>query len=412
MGTTDLAFCAVAVLTGLGNAFTIRLVGLMPVSEIVLLAFAGYAGVCLLLNRRLSAPLVANRLFALFFGTQALALGGYFLADWYRESEPGDAFRGWARMIFLAVDILVLGLLFGRSVRVFGAYLVGVVLSASSLLVAEPLFGDYWKFGYGYPLTVLVLLLGPAMGAPGAIVSAIGMGAAHYLMDYRSLALACWLVACLAILNQFSGRWRRGLALTMGCLLVAAVPFGVEKFRSSDSSRHGRSNAERSAMIQAATEAIAASPFLGHGSWFSRTRVMDEFVEIRTENARLAGVGGFDETNGENMAIHSQILVSMAEGGVLGGAFFLVYGLALLRGLFVCAVVREWDYYSASFLLILVGAGMALCFSPFSGSARVEIAAATGVVLMLWRERWEARRSAGCEIPRATVPGLRTALQG
>jgi hypothetical protein len=384
---TELLFCGAAVLIGLTNAFTIRLVGLMPVSEIFLLAFAAYASLCLLLNRRLPAPLLANRFFGFLLVCQAIAFAGYLIADFYRDSAPGDAFRGWARMVFLAVDISSIGLLFGKSPRVFTAYLAGVVLSASSVLFSVPLFGDYWKFGYGYPLTILVLILAPSMGGPATILAALGIGVAHYFMDYRSMALVCWLVAALALLNQFSARWRRGILIAGALSLAVIVPVIMTKMGGSHSSRHGRSNAERSAMIQAAAEAIVASPFFGHGSWFSRTNVMDEFVEIRTENARLAGVGGFDETKGDNMAIHSQILVSMAEGGILGGAFFIAYGCTLLWALYVCTVVREWDYFSAGYLVILVSSSFALCFSPFSGSARVEIAATTGVVLLLWRER-------------------------
>lgn len=379
--------CAVALLVGLSNAFTIRLVGLMPISEIFLLAVAAYTLVSALVNHRVTAPLVTNRLFGILLFCQAIALSGYLIADYYRESLPGDAVRGWARMIFLAIDIFSLSVLFGKSPHVFTAYLVGVALSASKILFETPLFGDYWKFGYGYPFTMLVLVLSPLLGSSGAIFGALGIGFVHYIMDYRSMAAACWFVAALGLLNQFSP-WLRRASLLMGVIgLVAALTASSVSKHESDNARHGRSNAERSAMITAATEAIVASPFFGHGSWFSRTNVMEEFVEIRTENARLAGVGGFDETNGEEMAIHSQILVSMAEGGILGGAFFIGYGFGLMWALYFCAMVRPWDYSSLGYLLILVCSLMALCFSPFSGFSRVEIAAATGVMLMLWRER-------------------------
>jgi hypothetical protein len=390
-GRTIFLYAVLAGMVGLGNAFTIRLVGLMPVSEIFLLGMALWTAICLAVTRRIAAPLVANRLFAFLLCCQLVAFGSYVTADLYRGSAPGDAFRGWARMFFLAVDVLTVALLFGKSPRVFAAYLFGGVLSASSILINEPLFGDYWKFGYGYPLTVLMLLVCPALGAPGAILGMFGMGVAHYFMDYRSLAIVCWLVAGLALLNQFSPRWRLRFFLGGVVAVAAALFYIANTSNDGDNARHGRSNAERSAMIQAATEAIAASPFLGHGSWFSRTRVMDNFVDIRTENARLAGVGGFDETNGEEMAIHSQILVSMAEGGILGGAFFVAYGLGMLWALWYCAVVREWSYYSVAFLFVLLSSTNALCLSPFSGSARVEIAAATGVVLLLFRERLDAR---------------------
>ena len=76
------------------------------------------------------------------------------------------------------------------------------------------------------------------------------------------------------------------------------------------------------------------SPFIGQGSWFEQIeRAMENrFVEIRAENARAAGVGGFGDDDGDTMAIHSQVLVGLAEGGLLGGCFFIAYGVFLVLG--------------------------------------------------------------------------------
>ena len=112
------------------------------------------------------------------------------------------------------------------------------------------------------------------------------------------------------------------------------------------------------------------------------------FVEIRAENAKEAGVGGFGDDDGETMAIHSQVLVGLAEGGILGGCFFIAYGVFLV--LVRCAT---WGIDPAvgsvddDFLFVLLRGLLNLFFTPFSGAARVDIAATVAVVLYLGRER-------------------------
>jgi hypothetical protein len=118
---------------------------------------------------------------------------------------------------------------------------------------------------------------------------------------------------------------------------------------------------------------------------------MDEFLIIRTQNARLAGVGGFADDDAEGLAIHSQLLVALAEGGIFGAAFFFVYGVALLWGLWFCLTDAPWEWDLPVRLFVLLIAFWNLLMSPFSGTHRVEIAMAVGLLLVLWRQREQAR---------------------
>jgi hypothetical protein len=114
---------------------------------------------------------------------------------------------------------------------------------------------------------------------------------------------------------------------------------------------------------------------------------MDEFLIIRTQNARLAGVGGFAEDDANDMAIHSQILVALAEGGIFGATFFFVYGALLLWGMWFCLTAAPWEWTIPVRLFVLLIAFWNLLMSPFSGTHRVEISMAVGLVLILWRQR-------------------------
>jgi len=48
-----------------------------------------------------------------------------------------------------------------------------------------------WKFGLGAPLTFLVFVLAPFAGPLLAFLAAIGMGVAHFALDYRSYGALC-----------------------------------------------------------------------------------------------------------------------------------------------------------------------------------------------------------------------------
>jgi hypothetical protein len=375
---------------GLTGPFTVRLVGLMPVSELVLLLVVSYAVLHLVMVQALVAPLVRNRLFGLFMFAQGVALLGYIISDLYRESSPGDMARGWARMIFLALDLCGVALLFGSSRAAFPAYIIGLAASSVHAALFGALFGDYWKFGFGYPMTVLVFLLAPRGGRLLTILAGFGMAALHIFLDFRSMSFTSLLTTAGIGLTFFPPRLRGWLVAAVAALAIAAAPFVLNR-EVSDETKHrrSRSNAERSAMMEAAGGAFLKSPLLGQGSWFSNSDVMHRFAEIRTENALAAGVGGYSEDQAEEMAIHSQILVSLAEGGFFGGTFFLVYGAGLVWAVFHLVLRRVNDHRTGIYLLLTLCGVLNVCFSPFSGGARVDIAVAATLVLLLWLRRHE-----------------------
>jgi hypothetical protein len=145
-------------------------------------------------------------------------------------------------------------------------------------------------------------------------------------------------------------------------------------------------------MITAAKEAFEKSPLIGHGSWFSNSDVYDNFMLIRHEAAKESRVGGFAKANKApgDEALHSQILVALAEGGLFGGAFFFVFGAGLLWALAYAVLVRPWTRLAPMQVLILLLALWNLLFSPFSGAHRVYIAMACGLILLLKTEATEA----------------------
>jgi hypothetical protein len=365
--------------------FTVSLVGEMPVGEFILTAAAGWAVLCIALHQAWPGELIRHRFLRVLLAAQTLALGAYIFSDLYRHSFPLDMARGWSRMVFLAVDIVGIAYLFGCDRRNWVVFVVGQCAGeTAAVCILGPMFGDLWKFGLASPATYLTILVAPLAGPWVAVAATAAIGVVNFALDYRSLGGVCLLAAMLALLQTAPRRLRLRLAPLAAAAAAAAI-LTVYQDTQSGGDRTTRSDVERSAMITAAAEAFQESPWIGHGSWFSNSRVYDHFMEIRYAKAREARVGGFADANNDPgaVALHSQILVTLAEGGLFGGAFFFVFGAGLLISLHQAVLVEAWHRLAPICTLLLLVALWNLCFSPFSGAHRVYIAAACGLMLMM-----------------------------
>jgi len=391
------AFLALA--SGLLTAFTVSLVGEMPVGELILLGVAGWVVLCAIVHRDLPGPLLERRFLFLLLGAQCIALLAYMLSDFYRHSAPHDMARGWARMVLLAIDVIAMAYLLGRSRFIFAWFLAGQLVGdiAASLLFGA-LFGDVWKFGYGIPVTYAVLAAASSVGPLTVLLAAGGLGALHFALDFRSVGALCLLLAGATGVQMIPPRLRLW-ALPCCALATIVIAAGLfARMRTGDDMAHrgSRSDVDRAAMLQAASEAFVESPLIGQGSWFSRSKVYDNLLQIRYDLATEAGVGGFVGPNEEPenvAALHSQLLVTLAEGGIFGASFFLVYGAGLAWALWNLVMVQAWQRTQPVRVFLLLLAGWNLFMSPFSGAHRVYIALAVGVILLVQSDNANSREA-------------------
>jgi hypothetical protein len=377
----------ISLLAGFLTPFTVSVVGEMPVGEFVLIAAAAWAALCVLINRAWPGPLIGRPLLWGLLAAQLVALGAYIGSDIYRHSSPHDMARGWGRMVFLAIDVVAIAYLFGCARRNLVALVLGDSLgNLASLLLVGPMFGDLWKFGVGAPITFFIFLLAPLAGPLVAFIAATGMGVVHFALDYRSYGGLCLIAGMVTLLQTASPRFRLWLAPLLAGVTVASVVWIYQETQSAG--RATRSDIERAAMITAATEAVRSSPLIGHGSWFSNSDVYDNFMLIRHEAAKRQHVGGFAHPNQtpDAMALHSQLLVALAEGGLFGATFFIVFGAGLLWALGHTIFVQRWHRLVPLQTLLLLSALWNLLFSPFSGAHRIAIAMACGLILLLRAE--------------------------
>jgi hypothetical protein len=280
-------------------------------------------------------------------------------------------------------------LLFGGVPRSLVVFQVGICLSALPTLLAGPLFGDYWKFAFAYPATILVLVTVPRyFGLWPSVLGSIGLGFLHSILAYRSLGAVCTMLGLMIATRAIPLRLRKVVFIYCFLLTLATLPWMANRMLGDSSGRASRSNVERSAMLQAAWESFLASPVIGNGSWFSRSNVWDMFLVIRSTREHEAGGGlGFDPRSFEGVAIHSQILTALAEGGVLGATFFFTYGALIVWGIWYLLTDATWNSLMPIRLCILISSLWGFFMSPFSGIARVWISLTLALMLILLEER-------------------------
>lgn len=384
----SIALTGTTFLIGLLTQSSVNVIGNMPLAEFVVLATVAVLIMRAAMLGRATAELFRTPLFWIFAVAQIIAFASYVFSDLYRGSAPNDMVRGWSRMIFLGIDVVAITYLLGAQASCFIWSQVGLMLGGLlALLVGGAQYDAYWKFGFGGPATIAVFLIIPFFGRFIGIVLIGALAVLHLSLDFRSMGGLC-LLAAMLLCVQAIPRQMRALVLIPALVGGAALTFWMNnRQQGEDDARGSRSNVERSAMLVAASEAVFESPLIGQGSWFSNSTVMENFQLLRSQGARLAGVHGYAVDNDEtNIAIHSQLLVSIAEGGIFGGTFFIVFGAGIAWALWYCTIRRASDANTPIYLFFLLNATWNLFFSPFSGAHRIGIATGCGLIFLLWRE--------------------------
>jgi len=385
-GTTG-ASAAAAASAGFLTAFTVSVGGELPLGELVLVAVFLWIVFRAAVTGSIPAQLPRTRLFRLLLVCQLVAFAAYVFSDLYRHSSVHDMGRGWARMIFLAIDIVSVAYLLGCSRLNLLALLAGQFAGdAVHALAFGALYDDMWKFGFGVPVTYLVLFMAALLGRPFFAAAALAMSAVHFALDYRSFGAICLMAGAATLVTFLPRGIRAWLAVPAAAVVLAGLGFytlGMHR----EGYRAARSDISRSSMLIAAAQGFIESPLVGQGSWFSRSDVFDNFMYIRARAAKEAHIGGFPEADEEpgTVAIHSQVLVALAEGGIFGATFFLAFGAALAVAICRLVFSLPGSWLTGPFLLILFTALYNWLMSPFSGAHRVYIAVACGVLLMLPR---------------------------
>ena len=136
----------------------------------------------------------------------------WFLAqiftDLYRGTPLSDYARGWAKILFFGSNIIALHALIRnekrRLILFLAAFAVGGILKTFFIPSTNFVRGDVWKFGYGGPVVMLLILaivgLKRWIYAP---LMLIGLGIINLFFDFRGTALLCIMAATCIFIAHF-----------------------------------------------------------------------------------------------------------------------------------------------------------------------------------------------------------------
>ena len=372
------------------EALGITFVGQVYVGEVVLAIYAFWSVMGNLTNRAYwERPLVWS-LVAL-----CISFSAYILSDLLNSSPLANLMRGWARMAFMAADLIALNAITRRHPMRILAFITG--LAVGLLLTVERLSmaPGWYKIGIATPALLLSISLFSVIRHRrryALVVAAwVALGLLNFYLDFRSLGGTCFLCGAVTLAKIVAGvRYRALYSVLLAASLACGVAVGMYSYNSTQSvygERRTQSNSWRLAAAKGAIYGISQSPWIGNGSW---ARSSDTDAVIR---ATFAQANGKRVTNDQGVAGHSQVLQVWYEAGVVAIVFFTFVLFFAVKTLWDAIFHIGMNELFGVTLYFSITAILGYFFSPFGGIARFFMAAGISLFLIQWRLLKQQRAS-------------------
>src|SRR5436190_1930360 len=299
-----------------------------------------------------------DRAMKIILGCGFLWLASQILTDLVRHSAFHDFARGWSRAFFTMSSLLALDLIFENKRRRLVLFAVGLSVGLLLGYAVSPTGlqrADAWKFGLGFPITLLLVLVATRPRVQRfALLPAGFLCAAAFLnlaLGFRSLGGICFLAAGYVAFQSYSLRKAHGPPrLSVGRILVVSgltLLLGLGFLRGYEyAAAHGLlgQTAKAKYALQSSgkfkliapfvadrptfyigIKAIEDSPLIGHGSWARNPKYTTEALTDLKKAGYTVDPNLINELHGEvRIPAHSYLLEAWVDGGVLGGVFWLV----------------------------------------------------------------------------------------
>lgn len=409
----------IAFVIGLSSAYYLSLIGQVYLAEILLPL------VIPLLWRNKNKYLLLKEAKWLSYAGIAWLLS-QIVSDLILSTPFFDSLRGWALIAVFLVDWLALYLLLMPNPRRIILSLFGFALGGlfQPILQPDKLFlADAWKFGFGQPLTLLLVLVICVMAGNSLVRNAFWslplgiVGLLSIYLDFRSMGGIALLTAALMFFSSIllnNGRGKRvGLQrmVMLGLLIIglswmifAGYTYAAKNGWLGSVSRvnyqlqyaeglkviiNGRSD------VIPAFYAIKDSPWIGHGSWARDPKYRNYYYDL----IRLGYIGlnetsriDYLVTSSNTIPAHSHILQSWIWSGVMGAFFWLVVLVIVIR-----ALITTIKFPNVVFAFILFSSFLSvwnLLFSPFGSLMRLQWAyfLTASLYILMENDRFSLRR--------------------
>jgi O-antigen ligase len=387
------AYLAILAVMALGFA-RVTVIGELYVCELVLAAIV-------IVHVLRGRSLQLDRPVVIVIGLLALWLCGLVAADLYRAVAFADFARGWARIVFTALNLLGLYLLTkGIDGRVRVAFLGLAAGQALGCLVMPTVYAqsDLWKFGLASPVTILAVVL--ASSQPiwrrrfGPFVVLVVMAGVNVWLGARSVAGMCFLASIYTVVAareehpEASAQRRRSLSLALVVPVLGVVAVLVSSYVYGSMAKSGvlgmaaqvkyefQSAGRYSFLLGGRNEivfsslAIRESPILGHGSFASFP------VLLQAEGAAQLVDWGYEyllpgEDQPDLLPTHSGLFGAWVEAGILAVPFWLFLLVLLWRG--CIRTMQRGDDLTPLRVFITIAVSWDVLFSPFAADRRITV---------------------------------------
>lgn len=358
----------------------------------------------------------------LVFG--ALWFLNQLITDLVVKTPVNDYLRGWAGILFLLLDILVLYILIGGRTDRWMAFGLGYALGGllqpliqpSGLFLKEP-----WKFGFGEPTILLFFLLTLlamehfSLKVKSLIIPLLILGTLSFFLNARRLGGILWITDLFLWVRLALGGRRRlkmrnmvlfGLAGILGVFVVLqsyayaaprgwlgqAVKLKFERQALPELGSLGLIVGGRNEIF-ASLRAIADAPILGHGSWARGTEYRYYLSNV------LLGLGTSYtpeqlmrvSESSDLIPAHSHLLRSWVWGGIMGGVFWLV----VLRLVFKVGIlgVQDPNWLLPIFIYLGIYSLWDIGFTPLGADLRIQWAFRIATFMLLYKTLKQANHS-------------------
>jgi hypothetical protein len=324
------------------------------------------------------------------------------LTDMIRDTPSENYLRGWAAIIFFLIDFCAVYIMVRCKPYLLRVLLLGAALGAVLGVISFP--SEYseiepWKFGYGFPITMLLLLYlstGDKYKAKWAPMLLVFLGALSIYLNARSLGGITILTAVVLYLSKNStfvsyAKQRRNpiklVGLSVAVLLIASgiaslyqlaaesgyLPENVtakyELGKTRDDGLLGNLLGGRSEIL-ISSQAVIDSPFIGHGSWPENSKYTYMRYDIADKLGLDISDGSIDYSIQKNSLIptHSVIMQAWVWAGFMG-AFFWFFVLRYIVRVSL-ATLTVSNAYQPIIIFTSISGIWNLLFSPFGAGER------------------------------------------
>jgi hypothetical protein len=320
---------------------------------------------------------------------------GAFISDIVNGTSATNFVRGWAKIVFFALNLTTIFILVNGSQKRMSVLLAGLGIGlllrwamGVDLYQSGPFFGLAWKFGNSLGCTLLFYLIVEKYIRSGQGIIGIAWSAVDLMLNARSMFLATFLAAAAHMIAFRVSKAQNRLIVGVLLLAMAAVamPVGTSIYGNMASSG-SLGEAQRDKYLRQteggvniflggrpealiSLRAISDNPIFGHGSWAESLEYRVQFFAAQ-ESAGLE-VRWQALYNSLRIPSHSHLLGAWVEHGIAGAMFWFSILILTVKAFYEGVLGR----YQASFveMFIFTYTFWNILFSPFGLTSRVDMA--------------------------------------